>query len=158
MRGLSGGAQGKDAVAFVESLVVGDVQALKDGTGSLSVMTNDAGGIIDDTVITKVSSEEIYMVLNAGCRDKDLEHINKHLAAFKGARLSRLSAALSSAVWLCIDLGVAVVGSSTRGSISTSTYPRSRARVCLLLLASARYSWLAGMRMFAVKTGSAGRR
>jgi aminomethyltransferase len=76
--------QGKDAVAFVESLVVGDVQALKNGTGSLSVITNDAGGIIDDTVITKVTDTEIYMVLNAGCRDKDLEHINKHLAAFSG--------------------------------------------------------------------------
>jgi aminomethyltransferase len=45
--------QGKDAVSFMESLVVGDIAGLKDGTGSLSVMTNERGGIIDDTVITK---------------------------------------------------------------------------------------------------------
>jgi aminomethyltransferase len=41
-------------VAFLETLVVGDIAALADGTGSLSVFTNEKGGIIDDTVITKV--------------------------------------------------------------------------------------------------------
>jgi aminomethyltransferase len=46
--------QGKDVIPFIESLVVGDVAGLADGTGSLSVMTNERGGIIDDTVITKV--------------------------------------------------------------------------------------------------------
>jgi aminomethyltransferase len=34
--------------------VVGDIAGLADGTGSLSVFTNEKGGIIDDTVITKV--------------------------------------------------------------------------------------------------------
>ena len=33
-----------------------------------SVFTNEKGGIIDDTVITKVSPTEIYLVVNAGCR------------------------------------------------------------------------------------------
>lgn len=36
--------------------MVGDIAALQDGTGSLSVFTNEQGGIIDDTVITKVGS------------------------------------------------------------------------------------------------------
>lgn len=76
--------QGADAIPFLERLVVGDIQALKDGTGSLSLITNERGGIIDDTVITKVSSSEIYMVFNAGCRDKDLEHFNKQLDSFPG--------------------------------------------------------------------------
>lgn len=76
--------QGKDTVAFLERLVVGDIQALKDGTGTLSVMTNEHGGIIDDTVITKVNHEEIYMVLNAGCRDKDLLHITQQLKQQSG--------------------------------------------------------------------------
>ena len=49
-------AQGKDAIAFLESLVVGDIAGLADGTGSLSCFTNEKGGIIDDTVITKVRS------------------------------------------------------------------------------------------------------
>jgi hypothetical protein len=46
--------QGKDAISFLEGLVVGDIAGLADGTGSLSVFTNEKGGIIDDTVITKV--------------------------------------------------------------------------------------------------------
>ncbi|KAF6248527.1 hypothetical protein COO60DRAFT_1706973 [Scenedesmus sp. NREL 46B-D3] len=81
MCGLS--LSGKDAVAFLESLVTGDIAGLADGTGSLSVFTNEKGGIIDDTVITKVSANDIYLVVNAGCRDKDLEHIGKHLSAAK---------------------------------------------------------------------------
>lgn len=76
--------QGKDAIAFLETLVVGDIQKLADGTGSLSVMTNGEGGIIDDTVITKVSGSEVYMVLNAGCRDKDLAHITEQHSKYTG--------------------------------------------------------------------------
>ena len=75
--------RGKDAIKFLEGLVVGDIVGLADGTGSLSVFTNEKGGIIDDTVITKVTDEEIYLVVNAGCREKDLAHIGKHLDAFK---------------------------------------------------------------------------
>jgi hypothetical protein len=75
--------QSEDVTPFLEKLV-GDLQNLSDGTGSLSVMLNENGGIIDDTVITKVSPTEIYMVLNAGCADKDLAHIRTHLAQRTG--------------------------------------------------------------------------
>jgi aminomethyltransferase len=34
--------------------VVGDIAGLAPGTGTLSVFTNEKGGVIDDTVITKV--------------------------------------------------------------------------------------------------------
>ncbi|KAL4856122.1 Aminomethyltransferase [Chlorella vulgaris] len=75
--------KGKDAVKFLEGLVVGDIAGLADGTGTLSVFTNEKGGIIDDTVVTKVSPDELYIVVNAGCREKDLAHLGKHLDAFK---------------------------------------------------------------------------
>ena len=81
---LGSSFKGKDAVKFVESITVADVKGLADGTGTLSVVTNDDGGIIDDTVVTKVNDEWIYVVLNAGCADKDKAHINKHLAKFDG--------------------------------------------------------------------------
>ncbi|WPT17487.1 Aminomethyltransferase [Picochlorum sp. SENEW3] len=74
--------KGKDAIKFLEGLVVGDINALADGTGTLSVFTNEKGGIIDDTVVTKVNGNEVYLVVNAGCREKDLAHLNKHLQAF----------------------------------------------------------------------------
>ena len=81
---LGSSIRGKDAVAFTESIVVGDIAGLKDGTGTLSVVTNEQGGIIDDTVVTKVNSEDIYIVLNGACSEKDQAHINKHLAKWKG--------------------------------------------------------------------------
>ncbi|GMH35583.1 hypothetical protein BSKO_03451 [Bryopsis sp. KO-2023] len=77
MCGLS--LKGKDAVPFLEKLVVGDVGAMKAGTGSLTVFTNEKGGIIDDSVITKVADDDIYVVVNAGRRDVDLAHIQAHL-------------------------------------------------------------------------------
>lgn len=60
-----------------------DVQALPAGKSTLTVFTNENGGIIDDSVITRVSEEELYIVTNAGCRDKDIAHIAKHLEDFK---------------------------------------------------------------------------
>ena len=75
--------EGKDAVAFLETLVVGDVRGIPVGSGSLSVFTNEKGGIIDDTVVTRSGDDSVYLVVNAGCREKDLKHLNKHLAAFK---------------------------------------------------------------------------
>ncbi|KAL8136841.1 hypothetical protein V2J09_002842 [Rumex salicifolius] len=81
MCGLS--LKGKDCIPFLEKLVVGDIAGLAPGTGTLSVFTNEKGGAIDDTVITKVKDDHIYLVVNAGCRDKDLAHIEEHMKAFK---------------------------------------------------------------------------
>ncbi|PKU73983.1 aminomethyltransferase, mitochondrial [Dendrobium catenatum] len=81
MCGLS--VTGKDSAAFLERLVVADVAGLRPGTGTLTVFTNERGGAIDDSVVTKVREDHIYLVVNAGCRDKDLAHIGEHLEAFK---------------------------------------------------------------------------
>jgi len=76
---------GKDAVAFIESLIVSDIASLEDGTGCLSILMNENGGAIDDTVITKVNGEKVYFVVNAGNREKDLKHIGKHLADWQSS-------------------------------------------------------------------------
>lgn len=81
MCGLS--LKGKDCVPFLEKLVIADVAGLAPGTGTLTVFTNEKGGAIDDSVITKVTNDHIYLVVNAGCRDKDLAHIEEHMKAFK---------------------------------------------------------------------------
>ncbi|KAJ3243869.1 hypothetical protein HDU78_011700 [Chytriomyces hyalinus] len=74
---------GKDRIKFIESLVVADVDALPVGSSTLSVFTNDNGGIIDDTVINKRSADSLYVVSNAGCAEKDLKHIRSRLADFQ---------------------------------------------------------------------------
>ncbi|KAI8876906.1 hypothetical protein K501DRAFT_231237, partial [Backusella circina FSU 941] len=73
---------GKDRKKFFETLVVADLENLPVGQGTLSVFTNDQGGIIDDTIVMQ-HQDSLYVVSNAGCADKDLAHIRKHLEAFQ---------------------------------------------------------------------------
>ena len=42
---------GKDAFDFVERVTTADVYGLPSMTGSLSVITNERGGVIDDTLV-----------------------------------------------------------------------------------------------------------
>lgn len=70
--------------------MVGDLQGLGVGQGRLSLITNDSGGIIDDCVIT-VYDDHVYVVVNAGNKDIDLEHMTSHLKNFSGeATISKL--------------------------------------------------------------------
>ncbi|KAI8346308.1 aminomethyltransferase [Mortierella sp. GBAus27b] len=73
---------GKDRVKFFESLTVADIENLPVGSSTLSVFTNEKGGIIDDTIICK-HQDSLYVVSNAGCADKDLAHIRAHLKEFQ---------------------------------------------------------------------------
>ena len=54
--------RGKDRARFLERLVVGDILGLKEGQARLSLVTNEAGGIIDDTVITN-AGDHMYAAL-----------------------------------------------------------------------------------------------
>jgi aminomethyltransferase len=67
---------GKDAVAFIEKMVVGDIASLKEGEGKLSLIMNEGGTIMDDTVITN-AGDHIYMVVNGACKVKDMAHFNR---------------------------------------------------------------------------------
>lgn len=65
---------GKDRVKFLESLVVADIEGLQENTGTLSLFTNENGGIKDDLIINK-KADELYVVSNAGCADKITAHL-----------------------------------------------------------------------------------
>merc|ERR1719238_2056163 len=73
--------RGADRVAFMEKLCTADLKALPDGMGSLTVITNDDGGVIDDCIITN-AGDHLYMVINAGHETIDLPHIKKHMDEF----------------------------------------------------------------------------
>lgn len=67
---------GKDRIEFIESLVVADVASMGLDEAALTLYTNDAGGIIDDLIVTR-RADRIYIVSNAACAQGDLEHLNK---------------------------------------------------------------------------------
>lgn len=72
---------GKDAVKFLEKMVVGDLQSLKAGESKLSLIMNEQGHIVDDTVITN-AGDFIYMVVNGACKWKDMDHFKKYMNVF----------------------------------------------------------------------------
>lgn len=69
---------GKDALSFLEYLTVADLQHLEKGKATLSLIMNDKGGIRDDCIITKDGDQQFFVVINAGCKDKDLEYFRYH--------------------------------------------------------------------------------
>lgn len=79
---------GKDAMDFVERVTTADVHGLRPMFGTLSVIPNEQGGIIDDTMVTKCISKEhgehVYQVVNAGCATGDIKHFEEHLGKFGG--------------------------------------------------------------------------
>ena len=65
---------GADRIKFMESLTVADIQELPEGQGTLSLFTNQNGGICDDLIITKMSGY-LYVVSNASCTEKDMANM-----------------------------------------------------------------------------------
>lgn len=84
---LQSKVHGRDRIKFMESLVVADVAELKDNQGSLSLFTNEKGGIMDDLIVTKTDQGYLYVVSNAGCSDKDSAHMKAKVAELKAAGL-----------------------------------------------------------------------
>nr|XP_013807395.1 PREDICTED: aminomethyltransferase, mitochondrial-like [Apteryx mantelli mantelli] len=89
---------GRDRVKFMESLVVGDIAELKPDQGTLTLLTNEKGGIVDDLIVTNTSEDHLYVVSNAGCADKDLaimkDRVKELQAAGKDVHLEVLDNAL----------------------------------------------------------------
>jgi aminomethyltransferase len=70
--------KGANVIAALETLVPGDIEALKVGRQRYSLFTNAHGGIMDDLMITR-RENDLYVVDNAGCKDADLAHMKAHM-------------------------------------------------------------------------------
>ncbi|KAI5645753.1 aminomethyltransferase folate-binding domain-containing protein [Phthorimaea operculella] len=72
---LQTNVRGKDCITWFESICPVDLKGMPDGSSSLTVFLNGKGGIIDDLIVTKVNSETLYVVSNAGRLEVDKEHM-----------------------------------------------------------------------------------
>ena len=70
--------RGADALTFLEKLLPADIQAMKVGAIRYSFFTNDQGGILDDLMITR-EENGFYLVINAACKDADIQHMRDNL-------------------------------------------------------------------------------
>lgn len=69
---------GKDRASFLERLTVGDIKGMEAAEARLTLFTNDKGGIVDDSIVT-VQENYIQLVVNAGCKEKDIKHIEDEI-------------------------------------------------------------------------------
>jgi aminomethyltransferase len=74
-----GGVGGRDALDFIQTITPSSFEKLALGRTKYSVLTNLEGGIIDDLMITHADDNAYHLVLNAGCKDKDIDWITSHL-------------------------------------------------------------------------------
>jgi len=65
---------GKDRNAFLEYITVADMQSLQPFCGMYSFIPNEKGGLIDDIILAN-AKDYVYVVVNAGCYEKDMVHI-----------------------------------------------------------------------------------
>jgi aminomethyltransferase len=76
---------GPTAAAALEHLVPGDVVGLKPGRQRYTLLTNEAGGIMDDLMVANLGGDRLFLVVNASRKDDDFAHIAADLPT--GVRL-----------------------------------------------------------------------
>jgi aminomethyltransferase len=69
---------GPDAAKALETLVPGDLQALKVGEIRYTLVTNERGGILDDLMVTN-AGDHLFVVVNAACKRQDVAHMKAKL-------------------------------------------------------------------------------
>ena len=69
---------GDGADEALERIVVGNITALKEGRIRYTLFTNQAGGILDDLMVTRFE-DGLFLVVNAGCKEADIAHLRTHL-------------------------------------------------------------------------------
>jgi aminomethyltransferase len=75
--------RGDDPAAAFESLVPGDIAGLGEGRMRYTLLLNEAGGIRDDLMATRIAEDgtpALFLVVNAACKDADFAHIADALA------------------------------------------------------------------------------
>jgi aminomethyltransferase len=70
---------GSNAAAALERLVPGDLLGLKPGRQRYTLLTNEAGGILDDLMVANPGGENLFLVVNASRREIDFTHIAANL-------------------------------------------------------------------------------
>jgi len=71
--------RGAGAARALEALVPVDIIDLPVGMQRYALFTNEEGGILDDLMVANLGNDELFLVVNAACKDQDLTHLKQHL-------------------------------------------------------------------------------
>ena len=70
---------GPEAAAALETLVPVDIIDLAVGKQRYALFTNASGGILDDLMVTR-RENDLFLVVNAACKEADTRHLMTHLS------------------------------------------------------------------------------
>jgi aminomethyltransferase len=70
---------GADVASHLEKLVPGDIIGLKPGRQRYTLLTNEAGGIIDDLMVARLAEDCLFLVVNASRKNLDFTHLASNL-------------------------------------------------------------------------------
>lgn len=70
--------RGPRAAEAMETLAAGDLAGLRDGRQRYALLTNEAGGILDDLMVSRLG-ETLHLVVNASRADSDFTHLRTRL-------------------------------------------------------------------------------
>jgi aminomethyltransferase len=73
---------GKDAIAFINSITTNDVTKLVDGQAHYSSLLYENGTVVDDLLVYRFGEEKLFLVVNAGTQEKDWAWINENKGNF----------------------------------------------------------------------------
>jgi len=74
--------EGPDAESFLDFLSTNEITGKKDFSATYTVWASADGGSVDDLIIYKKDNTHFFVVVNAGNREKDLQHLQKHASDF----------------------------------------------------------------------------
>ena len=70
---------GGRVVAELERLLPLDIEAMSIGEQRYTLLTNGAGGIRDDLIVTRLDRRRFMLVINAACKESDLSYLRESL-------------------------------------------------------------------------------
>ncbi len=70
---------GRNAAAALERVVTSDIAGLGQAKMRYALFTNEAGGILDDLMVTNLG-DHLMLVVNAACKEQDEAHLRQHIA------------------------------------------------------------------------------
>ena len=124
-----------DAAAALEQVAPGDFQSLAPGEMRYSMLLTDAGGIVDDLMVTRLDDRRCGVVVNAARKDvdyallraalpaADLEVFDKALLALQGPQAAAVLARLApAAADLKFMSGAAMAVDGVEAFVSRSGY------------------------------------
>lgn len=74
--------EGKDAERFLDYASTNRIEGKHDLSATYTVLCNPTGGSVDDVLIYKENPQRYFLIVNAGNRMKDLEHLQQQSKDF----------------------------------------------------------------------------